>query len=212
MAGGKMKRFGKNRGKPKGLTKTEKKEVKQLVRKESETKRFTFAHSAASVDYGGHILGTLTNIAQGDGYNQREGDQITLSKAILRYHFVCANTTNVLRLIIFRYKIDSATPPTVADIVTAGYVGSGNAPFAPLQFGTDREKFNVLYDKSVYLSETTHEVEGGKHTMYLKNSKVRFNAGATDGRGTIWALVISDDGAVTYPTCNFTWELFYKDV
>lgn len=195
-----------------GLNKIEKKQVKQLVRGQSETKRFVTAVGISSVDFSGGISGNLSAISQGDGYNQREGDIVTLSKAVLRLTITSGPTTNAFRVIIFRWLEDSVTVPTVADLLLPGYAGTADAPRAPLVFGALREKFNVLHDKLYGLAYNSRDIIQITKNIYFKNSKVRYSPGITSGRSNIFMLQISDDGISTYPTSAWTWELYYKDV
>lgn len=195
-----------------GLNKLEKKQVKQLVRGQSETKRFVSAVGIASVDYSGGISPNLSAIAQGDGYNQREGDVVTLSKGVLRMTLTAGPTTNAIRVILFRWLEDSTTAPTVGDLLLAGYSGSADAPRAPLVFGALREKFNVLYDRTFGLGFNSKEIVQIEKSIYFKNSKVRFNPAATTGRSNIYMMIISDDGVSAYPTAAWTFECYYKDV
>lgn len=195
-----------------GLSKVEKIQVKAIVNGTSETKRYTTAAGIASVDFSGGISGSMCPMAQGDGYNQREGDMVTLSKATIRLTVTSAATTNVVRVILFRWKEDDTTPPTVGDILEGGYSGTADAPRAMLKFGTAREKYNVLWDKSYGLSNNSNESRHLVKSFYFKNSKVRYNAGLTTARGSLRLLIISDDGISTYPTAAWSWELYYKDL
>lgn len=191
-----------------------KKTVNQVLDRRSETKFYTYnVYNQAGIDYNGTMSNALCTPAQGDAYNERIGDRIEPQSLRLRLGFISAGTTNMIRLIVFRWKVDNnMDAPSPADLLVSGYVGTAMAPIAPiLQTQTAKDNFTILMDKTVFLSETTRETFYLDKTIKLRG-RIGFNAGATTGNGHLYCLAISDDGAVSYPTANLTTEIKYKDI
>lgn len=188
-------------------------QVNKVLDRRVETKFYNYnVYNQAGVDYNGTMSSALCTPAQGDAYNERVGDRIDPFLLRLRLGFISAGTTNMMRLIVFRWKVDNnVDAPQASDLLVAGYIGTAMAPIAPiLQNQSAKDNFTILLDKTVFLSETTRETFYLDKTIKLRG-KIGFNAGAISGNGHIYCLAITDDGAVTYPTVNLTTEVHYKD-
>lgn len=188
------------------------KEVINEIRKAGETKIYTTVATAANVTFSGTISNSLTIPVKGDAYNQRTGIQISPLSLNLKGQIIVGGTTNIVRLVLFRWKDNTATAvPVVADLITAGYTVASYAPLFTYIWGPKRKKFSVLWDRTFAVDQGKQVVYFNK-TIKLKGTQV-FNPGAvTDGTSQLFLMSISDDGAVSYPSLEYSHKFLYKDL
>lgn len=199
----------KRMSKTKCLSKCQKKEVKAIakraVKSMGELNFHVFGVSANPVGTLGYIA-DLSIIAQGDGDQNRQGDEAHLTSMEFKYDWTIADTFNRCRVIIFRWLDDAA--PGIADILLGGVSG---VPQVYSSYNKDgRNKFNILYDKT----EVGVLVPAPNSVKYHEGSRkltgtLRYNAGGTSGTGHIHLLAISDSGVASDPTLTFTSRLNY---
>lgn len=208
MGMGKMRKFGKKLPTQKKVINT----VNRVLDRRIETKEYPFGvWNQQTVDYNGQMSNRLCAPVQGDGWNERVGDQISPMTMSVKTTFVCAATTNACRLIIFKWRVDDiTTAPTAAALFATGYLGTALAPYAPFRHDAGKKDFEVIYDKFYMLSETTREVTQDIRTIKLKG-KIYFNDAAITGKYHYYALALSDDGAVSYPGITLVTNIRYKD-
>lgn len=180
--------------------------VKKYLAKNQELKFFAVENGVTAVDFSGTIY-DLSGIAQGDTDVTRDGDEIMPKSLNIRGSMVIADSTNVMRFIVFRWL--QSTTPVVTDILGVG-VGSLFGPYAPYNVDS-RQKFNVLYDKIQELGSTSQQVALINKFLPLAQKSVQYSAGTTTGTNKIWALAISDSGAASHPGIAFTHELRFTD-
>jgi len=192
--------------------------IKQIVNKTIEKKIQSFAETKmhlteidAEYGYDGAVV-QLSAIAQGDTQGNRDGNEIQLKSLVFRTYGVASDAYNVQRIIIFRWKEDSA--PVVADILqdVAG-AGSQNV-ISPTSFN-QKSRYTILYD--TFLTSIGTYVPVSRvisHHLNLKGSKCVYNgANATSYENNqLWVLFISDSDAATHPTFHWYSELTYNDV
>ena len=157
--------------------------------------------------------GTVTSlslIAEGNDYNQRDGHSIKAISLEGRVNASSynASTNNVLRWIVFRDLEQSGTQPTPAQLLES--VAGAYAPVSSFQHD-NTERFEILHDQSVAVSYDRPAVL----SMGLKlGCHVRFSgttaADASNKEGHLYALMISADGA-NGPALNAYYRLSYVD-
>lgn len=192
------------------LNPRQKKEVKRLVAGTTEVKAVdTWCNQ--SPDAAGSV--TKINVpAQGVTVSHRVGDKIHLKKLSFNLNTIVGDTTNIVRLIIFRWTQNdaiAANAPGVTDVLQAGN------PTAFYNFTTSTEaKVRVLYDKTLYLSSMGSMDRPYRGMLYgkrLGKKNIEFNAAILTGTDMIYYLLISDSIAATHPSVIGYFRLEYTD-
>lgn len=182
--------------------------VKSYMRKTVEQK-FLNNNAAYTIDFNGTIE-NLSLIPQGDTDFQRNGDMVYLQGISYNFSMVHGDTTNLFRVIIFRWNIPTSlanpTANTILDIV-----GSTNAPLANYVKDFRRQRrYTILFDRTYSVSADGRPVFN-KHLYIKLRNQLAFEASGTTGRGHIFSLVISDSGAAPNPAFNWASKLLYTD-
>lgn len=191
------------------LSTYEKKYLKNMVNQKllsvQEKKSFDFGFSA-SVDSTGAVA-KITSIPQGDTDSSRQGDHIKLLKAELRAAASYADTTNVVRLIIFKWNQDdsSAAPVGVTSILQTA------TPFSPYDRDNERAgKFTIVVDHLFGVSNVGQGI--ATHEWYGKlTGQIAYQAASTAGTGNLYYAVISDSNALPHNTLSYVWRTYYTD-
>lgn len=182
--------------------------VKKGVKKMSEWK-FLTTYAYGGIDNAGSIV-SLSDVAQGDTDNTRNGDSLFASSLGMRYHWVGADAYNTMRLIIFQWNQDDV--PSVGDILLdVGVVSSCTE-----NYNTDQAShYKIMYDHTI---TATQAVTGQGYSgpfmakkLRVPRSKIQFNGGGTVGTGKIYYLALSDSAAASHPSLLFTSRLNYRD-
>lgn len=194
--------------KSRGLSKRQKQDVKRLVNTTME-KKYYDTEGQNTVTNTGTIL-SFSAPAQGDGVLQRIGDQIQPYSFEITYGITYADTTNYMRVLLVQWKPDTALEaPTVAEVFEASGV---NPPFTPIK-QDNRHKMRVLYD-------VIHAVGSGGTGCLVRKVRlnqnqmlksIRFNEAAATGSNKIYAILLSDSGAIADPAFNYSTLLRYTD-
>lgn len=178
--------------------------VKRLINVE---KKFFDVSSADNVTSTGAIT-SLTNIGEGNDYNQRDGNSILCQSVGLRA--VCkinpSATTTWVRCMIFADNDQRGVDPAVTDILeTASYI-------SPLNHVVGK-RFKVLYDKVMSLSINGTEARNFKVWIpYNRHVKYTSTAGADASayEGNLFLLLISNEPTNT-PVVSWYHRLRYTD-
>jgi len=208
-----------------GLTKTQKKGVRTIVKKKLdelvEDKNFDLAIVNGGVDSTGQIA-DLTFIQQGAGQGQRLGDRIKLKMLELRLVLdtkrpsllVSVNTS--FRFVIFRHKQNSAnfTPLVTSPIPTAAFVGTSAATCFTYNLD-NRDAYSIVYDSGPMVPKN-QSIDGtiSVNKKFKLGSHVQYNTGAptvTAGVGKLYAMWITDNVAGIFSTLNASIRLIYED-
>lgn len=165
-----------------------------------------------SIDYFGSVNSALNQIARGTSDNgERVGDSIRIKSIQLNWIPIAADSTNVLRFIVFQWY-DVLVTPTAGDILIN--VGTVNAPNS-LYNWDNKLRYRILYDKRVSLGTTAGNGNGCYKKLITRGFRrdIRYNgAAATDFiNNAIYTLVISDSAAVAHPTVSWTLRMNYTD-
>lgn len=180
-------------------------------RKSEEKKRHVAEFSLRDIDNAGQIQ-QLTTINQGDGYNERVGDQLTVNNVLIRYKIQLNRFGNTdhssIRIIVFKWLAEDA--PVYSDILTsAGFASTG--ALQPIVH-TNRMHFRILYDNLICLSPSSETMAVEK--VYLKNcGQVHYYAASSSNKkGNIYLLAVSDDNTLANePTMSATWSVSFHD-
>jgi hypothetical protein len=171
---------------------------------EDEKKWILNEYTATGVDSAGIVL-DLTAITQGIGdTGNRVGDQIVLDRARLSYAVASADTTNVVRVLIFKWMPQSV--PVITNLLTSG---GSQIPWAPHNTDT-ADQYQVLYDRLHFLAASGPGIDGDVLEIKLPG-KVQFSGGSTTGTGKIYLILVSDSGAIPHPVMNLNCALYYED-
>lgn len=186
------------------------KKVNKVVMKSSEKKYWDVA-TTTSVDLSGSIT-DLTAIPQGDTDQTRDGDQLQIRSIKGKAQIQVADTTQIVRFIIFQWYMDTnvvGTAPTVGQILQS--VGTGYGPMSGYNHD-GRYNYRVLYDRTCFL-DTTDKVQCGLQWFINKGlrRKIQFHGGATGGKNKIYLLLLSDSGAATHPAVIYYNRVSFSD-
>lgn len=186
--------------------------IKSLINVE---KKFLDSSGNGTCAAAGTIF-NLTNLAQGDDYNNRDGNSILLQSLLLRANLsgTTADTAgDIIRIILFRDNDQRGTDPAAADLLEN--VGSGSAiTLSPLNHNVN-QRFSVLMDKRLTvgsLSTTaTQAVSSASNSIYrLLKKWIKFPSGthvkytasasadASNYEGSLYLLIASRNAASTY--------------
>lgn len=190
------------------LNNRQKTQVKRLIGRRIESK-VNDSNVLQTVDASGTNIQRLAMPTVGDAYNERSGDVITLEKLQWRLNAVAGDTTNTLRMIIFRWLNDSqVSTPTVSDILEA------NNSLAFVDYQSDQQKMQVLFDRTYALSTQgvpNRIITGSLYGRKLGRKKLTFNQGLTTGVDQIFVYFQSDSVAITHPGVAGYFRVTYSD-
>lgn len=184
------------------------KDIKELINVE---KKFFDVTGNTSGGSAGQIT-SLSNIAEGNDYNNRDGLSVLAQSTFFRGIWRSAGTettSTIVRLILFCDNDQRGTDPAVTDILeTASYL-------SPLNH-VQNKRFTIIWD-------TSFEVEpvgSGKITKIDKryrkyNAHIKYSstagADASAYEGNLYLLDITSTPAVAAPTVNWYHRLRYTD-
>jgi len=153
----------------------------------------------------------LSNIGQGDGANQRHGNDVYVTGIEGLWSVVGADATNVVRMMIIQDANSGGAVPLVGDIFE-----TASNPHSAIN-NLSQSRFKVLWDKFLGLSYGTGEgVRTGSidlrfsppiHVSYYTTGATTAGAAVN----SLWLVTISDSGAATHPTTNVYTSTMYTD-
>lgn len=194
--------------------------IKSLINVEKgffDTQRVSSAQTSTAT------IANLTNLAEGDDYNNRTGNSILLQSLLLRM-VVSVNpdaTTGaqILRYILFQDNDQRGTDPTVSELLEDPTAGT-RLICSPL-LHTVYKRFNVILDKTIVVSPPAQTSGPAnilnykviKHFKKFKNNHVRYQstagADASNWEGAMYLLTVSADS--TGPLVTWTNRIRYTD-
>lgn len=173
----------------------------------SERKLYTLQVAPAVQTYNGNVI-QLTNIAQGDQQDQREGRSILINYLQLRGLFTKGTGNDVLRYMIVRDKYQAGTAPAVDQILTT--IGTSLAPYAPLE-PSFAGRFEVLDTGMVTFSPDKPTVLFKKFIRLNKHCKWQTVAsGGGTMAGHIYFISLNNT-ATNGCTVEFVSRVGYRD-
>jgi len=184
-------------------------EIRKLIN--IEEKNLETLVSATAFDTNGTVY-SISTVAQGTDYTQRVGDSIRMQHIQVRWR-VFKNTSatqSMCRVILFRDLDGYGTAPATGDVMQ--FAGVATAPLSPPDW-LNRKRFAIIRDDLVTLNNTgessvcgTWQVPHNGHILYLGTTA----AAASNGKGSVYMLVISDESTNT-PTIAFSSRIAFTD-
>lgn len=156
-----------------------------------ELKMLTFVNGG-NLSISGAVGGITSNIQQGDNVSGRTGYQINVHSVKMWFQASMNALANVdrFRYILFYDRLNTGTPPTVADVLDTAVVISDYAYFARTQ-----NRFKILVDKTVPMSISGNSrAVNYEHEFKFKNTVTVDMLGTTTnhGRNSFYYLVMGD--------------------
>lgn len=166
----------------------------------------------------------LSDIAQGDDINAREGNEIMAKRLYCNYSFTVngsATGVTTVRMIVFIDKEQQGTAPGLSDAAAPYGVLKHTASTLALMEAKTRKRFKILADRKWLLGTSTGEDdvasrhEGKIHFKIPRNGlKINYigtsSAQASQGKGNLYCLLISNQA--TYgPSSSVNFRLRYYD-
>lgn len=189
------------------LSSKQKTQVKRLVNTGREKKYVQGNGSLQPANTG--LMADLFSPLQGQTADTRSGDDVQLNNIKIKYHVnPTGDATNVVRVILFQYKLNSGYHvPIMADVLeTAGNVDSDYK----------REKAygcKILYDRRHAVGTATNGVALGFINIPARRliKHVSFNPSLAAGQNKVYMLVMSDSATSFHPEVNYYSMIEYTD-
>lgn len=191
----KKKRY--NRSNSKNL----KKVIRSVMYKEMETKHNSTTYNQVAVSTA--ALGTarlyhVTGVTQGSGNTNRDGHQIRLSGMYMNLMYAAADTTNILRVIVFRYKGRYDVNPITEEVYSI----------------LDLDDYDIKYDKTHVVSANGPAIKNIKIGMKFRYNNLIQYDDSTATSVTVnpyYVYFVSDSSVVTHPTITGQIRTYWKD-
>lgn len=195
--------------------------VKQYVRnyvtardrREVEMKYHDTQPADVGISNAGTFIDMLDANSQGvSDFQQRVGDMILVKSFRFAAQFTAADSTNVLRLIIFIWHDDTTfNAPTAVQLISS--ITGSLGVTAPWTFDSVREhKFTILYDKRYQVDADDPAIPIEITHKFKKPNKIGFINATDEGSSKLYAFLISDSQAVPHPNLSVIWtRVVYTD-
>lgn len=179
------------------------KRVRHIILKNKETKHISFEYNQTTIStaaLGSSRLAHLTGITQGDGNVNRDGNQVRLSGLFAQMVFTAADTTNIIRVIVARYK---------------GQYTSSPFPSTEVYNIIDLDDLDVVYDRAITIGTAGPASKMIKIKLKFRNKNlIQFDT-TTSTSVTVnpyYIYFVSDSGAVSHPEMTGQIRVYYKDI
>lgn len=184
--------------------------VRAIVRRNQESKCFSFTLASSTVAFAGAFY-DISQVIQGDGYAERLGSKVTFT----RLRFNCIWTSNVneraitCRVIIFVWHPDNgAEVPAAADVLEDSINIDQIAPVNHMF----RKKLTVLADKICTVDYTMGPNQRVMRITKKINVPCTMPDAAQTGINKIYAFLVSSIAVADhYPTIQIMSDLTYYD-
>lgn len=188
-----------------GLNKIQRTEVKKLVLAPMERKNFPYFLQDDPVSTLHQVI-DLMAVTQGDGEQQRDGDQLKITSMFGRGRIYAGDAVNTVRLTLIRWKCNST--PTPAEVYEDTGIGAQGALFSPFNHKF-RDSFVVISDRW-YNIDTYNPIK-----LFTLSSKAQpktvFNGALTTGTNKLFLFTSSDSSLAVHPTVTFRGNIHYTD-
>lgn len=163
--------------------------------------------NGTAISSGGSIFDLYTAMAPGTGYiSTFVGAKVNPVGVNVNWECVCADNTNIMRLVLFQW-MDSSVP-VPSGILQGNALSTVNV--------TNRENIRVLRDELVSMAlpdATGFAIASGK--WYVPSRKMvpsQYNSGlAIFQKGGLYLLCMSDSGIIAHPTVSFYTRVTFLD-
>lgn len=152
----------------------------------------------------------ITNIAQGDDDNSRDGSEIKVRGFVVKWGCFAGDATNVCRIMIIRDANSLGVVPSESEI----FETTAN-PYSPIN-SNYQKRFHVLFDKVVGVALAGKDAITGNTYVTVRNRMVTeyINTTASQngaGVNAYYLVRISDSGAATHPTISVYTRTIYTE-
>lgn len=206
------KRYRRRRGR--GLNRKQKAQVKKLIEIPKELKFYDTSFNAIALDFA-PLFVDMTAPAQGDGMDMRNGSRIWLKSVQYAFNFQLGDNTNYFRFLILQWFLDNGHDQPQWQQIFQFHTGGLPinqlelmSPYVLDEGGT--HNFRILLDKQFYLDldNPIQTVKGYLNKGFRKS--LECSGAEENGTNHIFAMMISDSGAVSHPTVSgYTRARFY---
>lgn len=185
-------------------------QVKAIVRKAihaEEEEKYAIINASYGVATAPGLY-VLTNTSQGSSGGTHIGDECRLKSLWFRYNVTVADASNAVRVILFIWKPNLAyAAPAALDILKT--VTTPNQLTSCYEEDGE-DMYRILYDRVHFVSAVGPVQTGALVTRKL-NLKMDFATGSSNASNNVYVLLVSDSGAVSDPTVNFTSRISFTD-
>lgn len=193
------------------LTPAQKREVKKIMERDSESKWAQGSINGVSIGVS-PTVSLLTLIPQGSSVNQRTGDRVKVQHLELRYRIVYGDNYNYFRVIIFQWHPVSV--PLASDILNSGV--SGDIDPTSMYNPQNSQQYSIILDKQYDMTNGSstsiyaHNYSATLRRGYQKLMTFSTTAGVTS-TNCFYMLAFSDSIAVAHPAISLALRTVYTD-
>lgn len=200
--------FRRKRTYRRGLTPTQKKQVKKIAQAPMERKRWPVYHEGLPISTT-HFVDDLLAVPQGDTEQSRDGDAIKITYSKIMGQIIGNDSTNIVRMTIIRWRANSV--PTAAEIYDDTTINANGALFSPFNHKF-RDQFVVLKDRYFKVEGATYgNIQKMFYVTLKSQPKTVFNGNLTTGMNKIYIIWSSDSGTANHPTITYRGDIHYLD-
>lgn len=182
--------------------------VKRLIKRNEEMKYAIINTSYNATTTPG--LYCLSNTSQGDTGGSHIGDESTMKNLDFRMLVTCADATNAVRVVLFRWIPNIGYVAPGAGSVLKDATSLGNLTSCYLEDGEDMYK--VMYDELFLLAAAGGNPEQvSRRIQRTFNLQCDFLTGTSNSSNMLYLMLISDSGAATHPTVQFMSKIGFTD-
>jgi hypothetical protein len=156
---------------------------------------------------------SLTNIAQGNDFNNRDGNSILLQSLQLKAdikHDMNKQGCDNIRVILFQDNDQRGTDPAAGDLLETGSGFSWLNAFVSHNAGS---RFNILYDRKIKVSDQD-QTKSIKLIRKFYSNHVKYTgttaADSSTYKGALFMLVVSDENT-TPPAMSWGVRVRFTD-
>lgn len=169
-----------------------------LNNKAVEVKRQRFADNTALTSGTMRFYNLLQSNTQGDDdLGNHIGDKITLKSIRIRGNLPPIGTSDIIRVIIFHWKLLSSTTPTELNLLD-DTVSTQNKIFGDIAYDNTNSKkvFSILSDKVYTPSTATGQLRLDYKHNWASGYNIQFDAATATGYGFPFMAIISNGAHV----------------
>lgn len=188
---------------------------KQLARKTDwKVAAISYIFGAGiGVSNSGEVFSLFNNMTRGDGLlNNFDAASVFPKNISGRFKWVAGDSANVVRLIIFQWFGDIV--PVPSGILDASSIGTLGAPLA-MWHVENKPLRRILFDETVQLQTDAGQGLDYVQKFFVPQSRLKpVRMGTTAPAmqdGGLYALAITDSGAVTHPALDLHVQTVFKD-
>lgn len=199
--------------KRKSVPKAVKTYVSKRLNQAGEHKYWDAILGSTSMSITGQITNVTSAISQGDGYNNRTGDQIKALALEFRFTTLPSIAQTALQLVRFILLQDNgstgAGTPVVSDVLQSVSIYAGINATA-----LEAKRFRILSDRMLSIGYYVGDPNNGGRLMVKRklNHVINWTTTGTGSRGQIYCLVLTDNASGAAALYNWGVRLVFTDL